>query len=77
MPDGREVASGQGVFAIVAGRLAADIGRTGDADEGEEGFATRAPSQERGKMKVQRESATTELGRLIARRGVTNRSWPE
>ena len=44
MPDGREIVGGQGVFAVVAGGLAADVGRTGDADEGEEASATGASS---------------------------------
>ena len=45
LPDGREIVGGQGVFALVEGRLAADVGRIGDADEGEEGSATGASSQ--------------------------------
>jgi len=44
VPDGREIVGGQGVFAVVAGRLAADVGRIGDADEGEGRSATEAQS---------------------------------
>ena len=51
MPDGREIIGGQGVFALVEGRLAADVGRIGDADDGEEGSATGVASHREVKRK--------------------------
>jgi hypothetical protein len=63
VPDGREIVGGQGVFAVVAGRLAADVGRIGDADEGEGRSATEAQSHRevrRGKTKNEKRKTKNE-----------------
>ena len=42
LPDGREIAGGPGVFTIVAGGLAADVGGIGAEDGREEKAATES-----------------------------------
>ena len=46
LPDRREIVGGPGVFAIVAGGLAADVGGVGDEDAGKEKFATELQRNE-------------------------------
>ena len=42
LPDRREIVGGPGVFAIVAGGLAADVGGVGDEDAGKEKSSTES-----------------------------------
>ena len=65
LPDGREIAGGPGVFAIVAGGLAADVGGIGDED-GREEKPTTESQRHREMKKIKIENRRGKSSRIVS-----------